>query len=86
VANQAEPEENFGRALFAANFGDGTRVDLAVGVPDETLNEVVDAGAVHVFYGRAGGFTGVADAVWHRGTTGVRGDPGSGDHLGAALR
>jgi hypothetical protein len=54
-ASPAEPIDYFGYALAAGDF-DGNGVDdLAVGVPSENTDTLVDAGAVNVFYGRGSG-------------------------------
>jgi hypothetical protein len=48
IADQSEIGDNFGQALAAGDFdGDGF-VDLAVGVPDETLGSILNAGSVNV--------------------------------------
>lgn len=72
--------------------GDGTG-DLAIGVPDEDVGKVRDAGAVHVIYGTAGGlnpplFTQAFEQAGLRNGFGPFGgveSPEVGDHFGAAL-
>lgn len=47
----ANNNDNFGWALAAGNFRDSSRRDLAIGVPGETINGDVAAGAVVVLSG-----------------------------------
>jgi len=54
VDDASEPGDHFGKSLCAGDFnGDGID-DLVVGVPDENVGAVTDAGLIHVFPGRLG--------------------------------
>ena len=69
--------------------GDGL-ADLAIGVPDEDVGSVDNAGAVNVIYGSQTGLTAGATGVpsaqfWSLDSSGVPGDPETGDRFGAAL-
>lgn len=59
VPGRAEAGDRFGSSLAAYQFGFGSEVDLAIGVPKEDLAgpKVTDAGAVNVIYG--GGLVGL---------------------------
>jgi hypothetical protein len=57
----AQTRARFGFSLAAANFGRGSQADLAVGVPNEHVQEH-DAGAVVVFYGSS---TGLSESGWN---------------------
>jgi hypothetical protein len=57
VADVAEPEDAFGNALAAGDFNNDGYDDLAIGVADEDVRDVVDAGAVHVLYGSPTGLS-----------------------------
>jgi disulfide bond formation protein DsbB len=59
-------EEFFGSTLAAANFGQGARAELAVGVPSETVGDLPNAGAVNVLYGTASGLSAAFDQLWHQ--------------------
>ncbi len=48
VAGAAEPGDQFGWALAIENFNDDAYDDLAIGVPDEDLGDIPNAGAVNV--------------------------------------
>lgn len=55
-----EPGDLFGYSLAAGDFNGDNRDDLAVGVPGEdleTTSVIVDAGAIEIYFGSAGGIT-----------------------------
>jgi len=79
-----ESKDRFGFALAADDFnGDGID-DLAVGVPYEDVNGVVDTGLFHVFYGPTD-LSSVREARWHLDSAGIKGSPINGAHFGYAL-
>ena len=85
TAGLAEAGDEFGRALSTGDFdGDGYD-DLAVGVPWEDVAGAADAGAVHVFYGSAGGLTSLRDEIWDQSNPEVIGTAQAGDEFGRAL-
>lgn len=84
VLGGAEPSDNFGWSLAAADFnGDGT-TDLAVGVPGEAIDHVKNAGAVNILLGSVNGVTGYDNQMWYQGR-GIDGTPESYDAFGYAL-
>jgi hypothetical protein len=64
--------------------GDGFD-DLAIGVFDENVGGVAEAGAVNVLLGSAGGLTAAGSQIWHQNSPGVPGVAESGDQFGYAL-
>jgi hypothetical protein len=74
AGNGADAQDNFGVSLAAANFGKGSRIDLAIGVRIEDVGGVMDAGAVNVLYGSADGLTTNGDQFWHQNKQGMAGD------------
>jgi hypothetical protein len=52
VEGEAEASDTFGSALAAGHFNDDGRDDLAIGVPQEDIDALADAGAVNVIYSR----------------------------------
>jgi FG-GAP repeat len=85
IEGDAEAHDHFGSALAAANFGNSTHADLAVGVPDESVSGEDDAGAINVIYGATGGLTTAGDRFLHQGISGLEGGLESNDGFGFAL-
>lgn len=84
-AESEEPEDRFGEQLIAADFdGDGFD-DLAIGVPGEDLDSVVDAGVVHVLYGSAAGLSALRHRVWSHDVPCLDDTSEQGEAFGASL-
>jgi FG-GAP repeat len=84
IKGVAEPEDGFGFALAAADFGQSTHADLAVAVLGEDL-AAIDQGGVNVIYGSASGLTEAADQFWSQDTPGIKGVAQPDDEFGFAL-
>jgi hypothetical protein len=80
VAGDAEEDDHFGHALAAGDFNGDGYDDLAIGIPEEDVGAVVDAGAVQVMYGTADGLTGIGDQLWTQ-----EGAAETGDLYGSTL-
>ena len=74
-----EAGDHFGCALAAGDFNDDGADDLAVGVCNETIGGVAEAGAVDVFYGALGGSFGNPDLTL------TEPSPVAGRHFGLSL-
>ena len=62
-----------GAAQVHGDFnGDGI-ADLAIGVPNEDVGTIADAGAVNVLYGTATGVSSASNQIWTQNTLGDRG-------------
>jgi hypothetical protein len=85
VVSDAETGDEFGDALAADEFGRGVGVDLAVGVPGESVGTVARAGAINVLSGSSGGLVGPGSQLFHQGVEGIGSDPEANDNFGAAL-
>ena len=87
IAGVAEPHDNFGRALAAANFGRSSHADLAIGVPLESLEaqSILQAGAVNVVYGSTNGLTATGNQLWHQNSPLIFEDAEESDFFGHAL-
>ncbi|HYZ91316.1 MAG TPA: FG-GAP repeat protein [Actinomycetota bacterium] len=95
VNGATETSDRFGACIAVGNFnGDtnaGKRIDdLAIGVPGEDLDGVVNAGAVNVIYGSKSGdgrlsTTQISDQIWSQNYEGVEDVAESGDVFGNAL-
>ena len=81
----SEAGDRFGSALATGDFdGDGF-ADLAIGVPNEDLGTVVNAGAVDTIHGSARKLTVTRVELWHQGKVGVTGAMTDNERFGAAL-
>ena len=85
VPDSAEFRDQFGSALAAGNFNNDRYVDLAVGVPGETVDAFEFAGAVNVLPGSAGGLTGSGSQLFTQDSPGVPGGVEFDDFFGRAL-
>jgi hypothetical protein len=88
VPDQAEPSDQFGRALAVGDFNHDGRDDLAVGIENEDLGPATDAGAVQLFHGTASGLSPgllLSQDGFSGGGGDIHGVPESGDRFGAAL-
>jgi hypothetical protein len=85
VGDTAELLDHFGFTLAAGDFNNDTFTDLAVGVPDEDVGTVEDAGAVNALYGSAGKLTGVGSQLFTQDSDGVVDTAGPLDGFGFAL-
>ncbi len=82
----AEAGDYFANALAAGDFDDSGHADLAVGIPTEDLGSaVINAGAIHVFYGGEGGLGTGGNRVWHQDSPGIQDQAEENDSFGAVL-
>jgi hypothetical protein len=85
IGGAAQANDRFGSALAAANFGQGSRADLAVGLPLEDVGTVAQAGAVNVIYGTPRGLAAANDHFLQQDNAGIEDDAEAGDQFGLAL-
>ncbi len=85
VAGAAESGDHFGAALAAGDFNHDGRDDLAIGVPQEDLGAVVDAGGVNVLYGGTNRLTAVGSQFFDQDTADMVDTAQAGDRFGASL-
>ena len=85
VRGQPGPFDQFGRALAGADFNADGFDDLAVGVPRESGNSVVEAGTVQVFHGSAANLTTAGNQTFTQNTFGIGSDTEPYDNFGEAL-
>lgn len=84
TATPAQAGAQFGRVMTSGDFNGDGRDDLAIGIPLQNVGGAVDAGAVEVWYGSAGGLG--SPESWHQNATPMILDqPEPGDRFGAAL-
>lgn len=87
MADSAEGVDQFGAALAAGDINGDGWVDLAIGVPGETLatGPGTHNGIVQVMYGASAGLTGTGSQLFRQGADGVGNAPQDGDQFGTAL-
>jgi hypothetical protein len=86
VAESAAELDQFGYSLAAGDFdGDGTD-DLVVGVLDEDIGDLGDAGGVNVLYGSKRGVTATGNQFWSQDSPGLADQSETGDEMGFAAR
>ncbi len=85
VADVAEESDGFGSSLFAADFGQTTERDLAIGVPGQDVQTATDAGAVNLLFGSPAGLSSSANQFWHQDGIQVLDPPEPGDRFGKWL-
>jgi hypothetical protein len=80
-----EPGDGFGSQLYAANFGNGARADLGIGVVGEDIGTIMNAGAADVVFGSSAGLSSTGSEGWSEDNDGA-GSAATANHLfGAAL-
>ncbi len=83
---QSEHLDQFGHSLVADDFdGDGF-VDLAIGIPNDTPDVVLNTGSVVVRYSNSNGVPGdIGQQKWHQGSPGIIGAPETDERFGDTL-
>jgi FG-GAP repeat len=74
----------YGWSLATGRFNSDGYTDLMVGIPEED-DTATDEGAIRELPGSSGGLTSTGSQQWDEGTTGVPGDPETGDFFGWSL-
>jgi len=73
IEGTPETRDNFGKSLTAGDFNGDQKSDLAIGVPNEDIGNISDAGMVHIIYGSQDGLTtinskSILEERWKYGT------------------
>jgi len=77
--------DQFGYALASGDFDRDGFDDLAIGIPGETVNAVLHAGAVAILFGSEAGLTDAGNQLWSQDSMDVDDVSESNDELGYAL-
>jgi hypothetical protein len=85
VGGAPETNDLWGWPLAAGDFNGNGVADLAVGAPFEDVGSVVDAGAVSVLYGSAGGLTTTGGLLFTKDSPGIDGTASERDQFGHDL-
>ncbi|MEU8951163.1 FG-GAP and VCBS repeat-containing protein [Streptomyces sp. NPDC048489] len=86
VTGTPENYDEFGSSVSAGDVNGDGYADLAVGVRGEEIDGHENAGAVHIFKGRAGGLSGTGSQWFARNTPGVPGPLTADDQFGDLVR
>ncbi len=82
VSGVVEYMDRFGSSLAAGSLNGDLYDDLAIGVPYEDLDSVVDAGVVNILYGSATRLGADENQLWSQETSLIEDDPEANDHYG----
>jgi len=85
VLEVAESGDRFGAALAAGDFNGDGRADLAIGVPNEDIAGIIDAGVVQVMYGSQAGLAVAGNQQWHQSVAGIPDLVETADQFGSTL-
>jgi hypothetical protein len=85
VGSAAEPFDQFGSALAAADFNGDDHDDLAIGVPDEDVGAIDGAGSINVLPGSPTGLRGIGSQLFNQQSPGIISDAEPLDEFGSAL-
>ena len=85
MAGKAETRDYFGSSLAVGDFDKNGRDDLAIGIPQEDIGDITDAGAVAVLYGGFGGLRSEDNGLWHQDSKGIKGRAEKQDRFGHSL-
>ncbi len=85
ILDTAESGDHFGAALVVGDFNGDRRPDLAIGVPNENIGSISDAGAVNIIYGGKVGLVAKKNQFFSQSTAGIIGGAAAGDLFGTAL-
>ena len=83
-----ERPDEFGSAVYSGDFNADGRDDLAIGVPQENVGSIENAGAVEVIYGSASGLSATSprsDQFWTQNSGDITDASETGDEFGTAL-
>jgi hypothetical protein len=85
VIGVAETNDHFGTAVAAGDFNGDGFTDLAIGVPNESLGSIANAGGVNVLYGTSGGLSATNNQFWSQNSPGVANKAEPNDEFGFAV-
>ncbi len=85
VPGSSELNDEFGWSLATGDFNGDTHPDLAIGVPDETVGDIDQAGTVDVIYGSGSGLSNTGVQAWNLTSPGLAGSAEAYGSFGKAL-
>ncbi|MGH9169087.1 MAG: FG-GAP repeat protein, partial [Acidimicrobiia bacterium] len=85
ILDLAEIDDHFGASLASGDADGDGYADVVIGVPEENVGAVADAGVINVLYGSASGLASGGNQVWHQNSPGIADAAEASDRFGAAL-
>ncbi|ATL28518.1 FG-GAP and VCBS repeat-containing protein [Streptomyces formicae] len=85
VPGVGEKGDEFGAAISAGDVNGDGYADVAVGIPGEDIESVVNAGSTVLLKGSRAGLTGTGSQAFHQSTTGVPGASEESDRFGSEV-
>jgi hypothetical protein len=88
INDSGEEGDQFGSSLTSGDFNADGKDDLAIGVPDESVGSISNAGGVEVIYGSSSGLSSTlvkADQFWTQDSSNVDNSAETDDHFGSSL-
>jgi disulfide bond formation protein DsbB len=85
INDSAESGDDFGFALYAADFNGDDVADLAIGVFGEGVGSTLHSGAVQVLYGAVGGLAAAGNQFWSQDSPGIVDAAETEERLGYSL-
>ena len=85
VPGIAEKSDRFGRSVAVGDFNGDGHADVVVGVPNEDLGTVSNAGTVDILFGTSTGPTGSHAESWSQDSAGVAGTGETNDYFGYSM-
>lgn len=85
IGGASEENDRFGDSLAAGDFNDDGYDDLAIGVPNEAIGSITNAGMVNIIYGSQNGLSSTNSQTWHQDSSGILDTSEVGDRFGSSL-
>lgn len=87
IFDTSEANDRFGRALAAGDFNNDGYDDLAVGIDEEDIGSIANAGAVNIIYGSLSGLSATVtpDSIWFQDSGSIIDTSEAGDSFGYTL-
>ena len=85
VPGGAEIDDQFGQVLISDDFNNDGFTDLAIGIPNESIGNVRQAGGITILHGSINGLESKNAKWFNQGTRGVPGAAEAYDGFGSAL-
>lgn len=81
----AEIDEHYGTAVAIGDVNQDGFDDLAIGVPGQNVNGIINAGEIVLLLGSAGGVTESGNQLWNQDSAGIKGVPQANEYFGESL-